>query len=72
MRTNSPAFRRELLTRAHDEATRGRIAATDDAELVERLGVRVAIVEGSPLNFKITTRDDLAIAQAIIASGLPT
>jgi len=66
------AFRRELLARAHDEATRDRIAATDDAELVERLGARVAIVEGSSLNFKITTRDDLAIAQAVIAAGLTT
>ncbi len=66
------AFRRELLVRAHREAIRNSIAATDDAELVERLDERIEIVQGSPLNFKITTSDDLALAQALIASQLPT
>ncbi|MGD0075381.1 MAG: 2-C-methyl-D-erythritol 4-phosphate cytidylyltransferase [Candidatus Binataceae bacterium] len=64
------AFRREILARAHDEAIRDRVAATDDAELVERIGARVEIVAGSSLNFKITTRDDLALAQALIAAGV--
>jgi len=58
------AFRRELLTRAHRDAIRDGIVVTDDAELVERIGARVEIVDGTPLNFKITTRDDLAIATA--------
>ncbi len=66
------AFRRELLVRAHREAVRDGIAATDDAELVERIGERIEIVAGSALNFKITTSDDLALAQALIASQLPT
>ena len=48
----------------------GSIVATDDAELVERMGLRVAIVDGSSLNFKITTRDDLAMAEAAIAAGM--
>ncbi|MEN1678769.1 MAG: 2-C-methyl-D-erythritol 4-phosphate cytidylyltransferase [Planctomycetota bacterium] len=58
------AFRRDLLERAYaadDVAT-----ATDDAQLVERLGERVAIVEGSPLNLKITTKADLKLAEQIL------
>ncbi|TWT96017.1 2-C-methyl-D-erythritol 4-phosphate cytidylyltransferase [Botrimarina colliarenosi] len=40
---------------------------TDDAQLIERLGEPVAIVEGSPQNLKITTQDDLKLAAAIFA-----
>jgi 2-C-methyl-D-erythritol 4-phosphate cytidylyltransferase len=54
-------FRRQLLLDAY--ARRGRQAATDDAQLVERLGHPVTIVPGSPINLKITTRDDLRLAQ---------
>ena len=50
-------FRRQLLIDAY--AKRGNVSATDDAQLVERLGVKVAVVTGSPLNVKITTREDL-------------
>ena len=38
--------------------------ATDDAQLVERLGQKVTIVPGSPMNIKITTKEDLRIAAA--------
>jgi 2-C-methyl-D-erythritol 4-phosphate cytidylyltransferase / 2-C-methyl-D-erythritol 2,4-cyclodiphosphate synthase len=58
-------FHRELLITAHQEALRRSILATDDADLVERLGVRIEVVEGSALNLKITTPDDLGIAGAI-------
>jgi 2-C-methyl-D-erythritol 4-phosphate cytidylyltransferase len=44
--------------------------ATDDAQLVERLGHPVAIVAGSELNLKITTPEDLRLAEAILAHGL--
>jgi 2-C-methyl-D-erythritol 4-phosphate cytidylyltransferase len=54
-------FRRELLLEAY--AKRGDSAATDDAQLVERLGHPVAIVQGSPLNLKITTNQDLRLAE---------
>jgi 2-C-methyl-D-erythritol 4-phosphate cytidylyltransferase len=64
------AFRREILVRAHRDAFDSGIAATDDAELVERMGFRVAIVESSSLNFKITTPEDLAMAEAAIAAGM--
>jgi 2-C-methyl-D-erythritol 4-phosphate cytidylyltransferase len=63
-------FRRQLLIDAY--ARRGGKPATDDAELVERLGQPVAIVTGSPVNLKITTRDDLQFAaQALKALPKP-
>src|SRR5690606_1782356 len=55
------AFRRQLLLDAH--AQRGQEPATDDAQLVERLGAKVALVTGSPVNLKITTREDLRLAE---------
>ena len=61
------AFRREVLTAAHQRAVNEGIAATDDADLVERTGVRVEVVEGSTANIKITTPSDLAIVEAIVA-----
>ncbi|MEX2238645.1 MAG: 2-C-methyl-D-erythritol 4-phosphate cytidylyltransferase [Dehalococcoidia bacterium] len=57
------AFRRDLLLGAHDESTGD---ATDDAALVERLGLRVALVEGPASNIKVTTREDLELAEAIL------
>ncbi|HQF13953.1 MAG TPA: 2-C-methyl-D-erythritol 4-phosphate cytidylyltransferase, partial [Thermogutta sp.] len=39
---------------------------TDDAQLVERLGKAVYVVSGSPLNIKITTKDDLRLAEQIL------
>ena len=61
------AFRRDLLVAAHQRAVSEKIVATDDADLVERTGARVEVVEASTGNIKITTRSDLAIAEAIIA-----
>ena len=58
------AFRRELLVEAY--AKRGDVAATDDAQLVERLGHAVTVVPGSPLNLKITTRQDLRLAEQVL------
>ncbi len=62
------AFQRRLLIAAHDRATRERVIATDDADLVEQIGGTVEIVEASALNMKITTKMDLMIAEAIAAS----
>jgi len=61
------AFNRALLVEAHARASGDGTVATDDSDLAERLGVRVEVVEGSPLNLKITTPDDLAMANAIAA-----
>ena len=57
-------FRRQLLIDAY--ARRGQQPATDDAQLVERLGQPVTIVPGSPMNIKITTKEDLRMASALL------
>ena len=57
-------FRRQLLIDAY--ARRGGKPATDDAVLVERLGQKVTIVPGSAMNVKITTKEDLRIASALL------
>ena len=62
------AFRRDLLIEAHRRALAAGIVATDDADLVQRLGATVEVVAGATLNFKITTADDLAVAAAIVAA----
>jgi 2-C-methyl-D-erythritol 4-phosphate cytidylyltransferase len=60
-------FDRALLLRGHDAATS---AATDDAALVEALGHAVYVYEGAPWNFKITTPEDLVIAEALLRERL--
>ncbi|HET6881199.1 MAG TPA: 2-C-methyl-D-erythritol 4-phosphate cytidylyltransferase [Pirellulales bacterium] len=63
-------FRRQLLLDAY--AKRGNFQATDDAQLVERLGQPVTVVQGSPINMKITTQEDLRLAeQALRAMPKP-
>jgi 2-C-methyl-D-erythritol 4-phosphate cytidylyltransferase len=54
-------FRRELILEAY--AQRGGFQATDDSQLVERLGRPVTVVPGSSLNIKITTKEDLRHAE---------
>lgn len=57
-------FRRQLLLDAY--AQRGNEPVTDDAQLVERLGQAVAVVPCSAMNLKITSKDDLRLAAAIL------
>lgn len=59
-------FERKLLERAHAKGKANGRIATDDAALVERLGVRVRIVPGSDRNIKVTTPEDLRIAEALL------
>jgi 2-C-methyl-D-erythritol 4-phosphate cytidylyltransferase len=54
-------FARQLLLEAH--AKRGDFQATDDAQLVERIGHPVTVLTGSPINLKIATREDLRLAE---------
>lgn len=63
------AFRARTLRRAHDEAIRTGLSATDDSMLVEAIGSRVVVVEGEEANFKITTLEDLRRAEALVAAG---
>jgi 2-C-methyl-D-erythritol 4-phosphate cytidylyltransferase len=64
------AFRRALLIEAHERAVLNRVVATDDAHLVEHLGATVEVVDGSALNFKITTAEDLRLAELAVAALL--
>ena len=59
-------FRRDWLVDAH--ARRGELGQdiTDDAQLIELAGHPVSLVTGSASNLKITTREDLALASAIL------
>ena len=63
-------FRRQLIVEAYEAAERDALDVTDDAQLVEHLGHTVVVVPGSDLNLKITTPDDLALAEAILANNL--
>ena len=59
------AFRTDILKRAF-ENTELSDAVTDECYLVEKLGIDIAIVEGSSRNIKITREDDLRIAEAYL------
>lgn len=56
-------FAREVLVTAY----RSEVGATDDAALVELGGHHVVVVEGDPLAFKVTTREDLERAERVLA-----
>jgi len=56
------AFRKDIILRAYDKARADGIKATDDAGLVERLPHPVVRVEGEYRNIKITTAEDLPVA----------
>ena len=58
-------FRAALLREAHASAVHDGFRGTDDSVLVERLGHRVRLIQGSPENLKITTPSDLALADQI-------
>jgi 2-C-methyl-D-erythritol 4-phosphate cytidylyltransferase/2-C-methyl-D-erythritol 2,4-cyclodiphosphate synthase len=62
------AFRREILARALEEGKD--VDVTDEAMLVERLGLPVHVVEGDARNVKITTQEDLAAAKAALQAPL--
>ena len=59
-------FRYSVLRRAYEQADVLDPDLTDDSVLVERLGTKVAIVEGNPHNIKITQPQDLAIAEVLL------
>jgi 2-C-methyl-D-erythritol 4-phosphate cytidylyltransferase len=58
-------FRRDLLVKAFAENPQAS-TATDEAQLVEQIGHPVTVVEGSPSNMKITTKDDLRLAAEVL------
>ncbi len=59
-------FRFDILKRALDAARKDRFYGTDEAALVERIGLPVTAVAGDPRNIKITTPVDIPIAEALL------
>ena len=60
-------FRKDILLKAHQAmACYARCAPTDDAVLVEKIGVKVKIVRGDYRNIKVTTKEDLAVAEVFL------
>lgn len=59
-------FRSALLRSAHARARSDGVRGTDDAFLVERLGHPVRVIPGRVHNLKVTTPEDLAVAEALV------
>jgi 2-C-methyl-D-erythritol 4-phosphate cytidylyltransferase len=62
-------FRYHMLKKAFDEATADGFVGTDEASLIERAGLPVAVVMGSPRNLKITTPADMKLAEFYLKSS---
>jgi 2-C-methyl-D-erythritol 4-phosphate cytidylyltransferase len=60
------AFQYSLIMRAHENAMAEGLTGTDDASLVEMMGQKVRIIEGTRRNIKITTKEDLEWARMLI------
>ncbi|MEE0944122.1 MAG: 2-C-methyl-D-erythritol 4-phosphate cytidylyltransferase [Clostridia bacterium] len=59
-------FKREELIKAHEQAIEDCFAATDDCAVMERMGAKIKIVEGSYENIKLTTPEDIFTAERIL------
>lgn len=64
------AFALQTLRAAYELAEREGVEATDDAMLVERMGIPVWVVEGSTANIKVTYPEDILFAEAIVTRGV--
>ena len=65
--TQTPqAFKVDLLKKAYKAAYDKKFYGTDDASLVERIGKKIKIIEGSYENIKITTPEDMIMAEALM------
>lgn len=62
----------KLLKQCHAEAVRQGWEVTDDAALFDKCGLRVQVVEGEETNLKVTTPQDLAIAEFILSTQVGT
>jgi 2-C-methyl-D-erythritol 4-phosphate cytidylyltransferase len=60
-----------VLRSVHERSDAADPTITDDAMLVELLGLPVVVVDGDPLAFKVTTPLDLALAETLVARGAP-
>ncbi|MBQ7453726.1 MAG: 2-C-methyl-D-erythritol 4-phosphate cytidylyltransferase, partial [Selenomonadaceae bacterium] len=59
-------FRREILLRAYEKAAEENFLGTDDSSLVERLGVRIKIITSTYDNIKVTTPEDIHVAETVL------
>ena len=65
--TQTPqVFRRDILERAHTEIT---VDVTDDAAMVERMGIEVRTFDGARSNIKVTSPEDMTVARALLVKG---
>jgi len=65
--TQTPqAFKRDVIKKAYEVAYEDNYYGTDDTSLVERLGINVKMIRGSYDNIKITTKDDIVLAEGLI------
>lgn len=62
-------FRKDILLEAYRRAREEAWMATDDASLVERIGIPVSVVLGERTNIKVTTREDLAWASVFLSTN---
>jgi len=60
------AFTRDIIKKAYEDAYRDNYYGTDDASLVERMGINVKVIHGSYDNIKITTKDDIVLAKILM------
>lgn len=61
------AFRKTRILEAHESAKNNDLdPATDDSTLIENFGGKVRLVQGDPFNIKITLKEDIYIAEAIL------
>ncbi len=59
-------FKKEILLRAYEQAALDNFLGTDDSSLVERIGGKIKIVQSSYQNIKITTPEDIQIAETFL------
>lgn len=59
-------FHKEILVEAYEHAKS--LDVTDDASLVEQMGIKVKVMQGDYFNIKITTPEDIAIAEKLLAA----
>jgi 2-C-methyl-D-erythritol 4-phosphate cytidylyltransferase len=65
--THTPqAFQSEIIKKAHESAADKGISGTDDAFLVEYIGLKVKMIESSYENIKVTTPEDIILAKIIM------
>lgn len=70
VRVQTPqGFAWQALWLAHQQAGQKALAGTDDAQLLEAMGVTVTTVEGDPGNIKVTSKEDLSMAERLMGDS---